>query len=548
VGCCCGYNPVISEAHLIDGIDAKGLEDGKGYLGRRRLEGEDEEEDGTFDICAQGKKESQNSVKLAEDYVRNLGQEDILDDQERILGSQYESYYCKCKNVCDGGGLRRLRDDSLQEKHVSESSLPEEQVLDRDLQGRELQSEECPGNCVLDGVCTPDIITVKAESTQQEQTVKVAFSDILEKHMCDEMAGKDDVPGMREQCDQFCGTNAVAMQLGTEYYGFNKEEVESVCLPGSDGDGLLRFDPVKLKECYNWADAFRLVEVQTARFIRAFDLFEAERLLYIARVQNTTENIQKMMISEEFKKEMKKKIYKSTYLKGIIGAELENLKKQMLGLDDAIVGLKDSSIALNKSLRTNMPKVTSFLLECNSLFVGQGSQSEYLLDICAQQNVACLGNPLAGHVSCCCAHHPFVIFGKTPPAYAIPGLKEGGFQEAAGSNARVQAGTGLDRRRARRAQELNEYIDICAEAYEGGVAEIVGVYKKIEEMAKGALIKDRNDQLAAKYGSNYCPYFSPKIDDGSANGGGNGEVDDACTMRVPVGFFIVALLWSLTQN
>mmetsp|Transcript_13896 Transcript_13896/g.32774 ORF Transcript_13896/g.32774 Transcript_13896/m.32774 type:complete len:247 (+) Transcript_13896:2-742(+) len=152
-----------------------------------------------------------------------------------------------------------------------------------------------------------------------------------------------------------------------------------------------------------------------------------------------------------------------------------------------------------------------YLNECNDMYVGEGAQSEYLLDICAQQNNACFENDAAGHVSCCCSYHPFTTFGESAPETTINGIA--GFDPPA----RVSGASGG--RRLSAGADRNQVLDICAQAWTDAKPHVERIYRSIQETGFPQVVLERNQLMQEKYGNDFCAF-------GSAGGNGDTVSDD----------------------
>lgn len=116
--------------------------------------------------------------------------------------------------------------------------------------------------------------------------------------------------------------------------------------------------------------------------------------------------------------------------------------------------LKWSSGNLSEAVEEKLDLFERFLNQCNKIMPSKGANQEYLLDICSQQNDACIEKetPIrsaAQHVGCCCGVNPVVA-----STTMIDGI-----------SASVFGGTGyVDLRRLQQQTQ----IDICGEASSQG--------------------------------------------------------------------------------
>eukprot|EP00971_Amphidinium_carterae_P241582 4797073-Amphidinium_carterae.1 len=137
------------------------------------------------------------------------------------------------------------------------------------------------------------------------------------------------------------------------------------------------------------------------------------------------------------------------------------------------------------------------------MYVGVGPSKEYVLDFVAQQNIACFEEEAAGHVSCCCAFHPFTRFGIAP-AQVINGID--GFDPPA----RVAAG-----RRLTTDENEDEVFDICKEAWTAAAPEVAEIYQSIIGIGYPEIIEERQVLMQEQYGRSYCGFdSSAQWDDG----------------------------------
>ena len=284
------------------------------------------------------------------------------------------------------------------------------------------------------------------------EKLKVAFSNTLEEHLCDYQEPKVDNSEMRRQCDQFCQPKGISLLIGSPEYGFNMAEAEEVCLPT---EGVLNHDPAQLELCGQWSQGFQEVEIATMEFIAQLEVFNAVRLEHAAAMVQDTLRIQEYVNSTAFRELVGIKVDKVTEVVKAVKSRLEggNATLSDSRLKAEISSLKLRTEALKAALDKNMKLIQQFLEQCNTLYVGTGPQKEYLLDICSVLNDGCLEHASAGHVTCCCAYHPFTAFGEQLPSSIISGI--GDFP----SPARVAPG----RRLRRMATEVP--TDICAAAW-----------------------------------------------------------------------------------
>ncbi|CAE7412905.1 unnamed protein product [Symbiodinium pilosum] len=314
----------------------------------------------------------------------------------------------------------------------------------------------------------------------------------MEADSCHLQEPKVENAQMRTQCDAFCEGQGVSLLIGSQTYGFSLSASEEICLPPL---GVLKHDPEKLRECGSWSSAFREIEVKTSQFIAQLTVFRATQSLYVATLRNITSEIQAYVASQEFAVTISRAVDKVGVLTAAVKERLEAASTALVESDlrKEIATLRLRATALQASLGTNIPLIERFLSECNDLHVGVGPSGEYLLDICAQENAACLENPQSGHVTCCCAYHPFSSFGNVPPAALINGIA--GFE----GWARVAAGRLLQ-------GEGEGVLDICAESWTEAAPKVAEIYAKVSETGESDVVTARAQAMKAQYGSAYCGF------------------------------------------
>ncbi|CAJ1389492.1 unnamed protein product [Effrenium voratum] len=458
VGCCCGYNPVVADSFKVDGLTASILKGGRVAAGRR-LQAEDVMD---LDICAEARASSKEAVAGVAARVAELGQQALLDERQQMLASKYPEYYGKCVG-------RRMQEALGAEAAPSLLSEPAGQPA------RQLQAGLS---------CTPP--------AHANTSLKVAFSNTLEADICSLQVPPVKSADMRAQCSDFCGRRGVSLLIGAETYGFELGASESICLPP---EGVLIHDPAKLRDCGQWSVAFREVEVKTSQFIAQLDIFRATQQYYVATLRNVTAGIQAFVSSQEFAAKIQRARSKVEEVKAAVKERLQIgfallVESELMA---AIQALRQKAAALQAALGQNIPLIKRFLSECNDMHVGTGPQNEYLLDICAQQSVACLDEADAGHVTCCCAYHPFSTFGETV-SEIIDGIQD--FPNPA----RVRSGRRL---------AGGESLDICAQAWTEAAPAVAQLYAKIGATGQPAAAEEWVQKMQDQYGSTFCSLATP---------------------------------------
>lgn len=202
----------------------------------------------------------------------------------------------------------------------------------------------------------------------------------------------------------------MALLVGSEFYGVDLSEANNICLPP---EGVLKHDPAHLQNCSSWSQAFQLIEVATASFIERKYVFDAIRMKYMAVVETSNKAIQEYVGSAEFVEMVEATPKKDEFMINAVNSRLQTpeLTAVQQQLQAEIAKLKLAANLLKATLLEKAMLIEKFLAECNDLYVGTGPNDEYLLDICAQESTACLEQD-GGHVTCCCAYHPFTAYGE----------------------------------------------------------------------------------------------------------------------------------------
>lgn len=225
---------------------------------------------------------------------------------------------------------------------------------------------------------------------------------------------------MSEDCDRFC-EGGVALRLGSLTYGFNLAQVQSLCLPDA---GVLKFDSDLLSRCSRWSRSFRTVEYRTADFLAQLLVFEATRWAYAAAARVAVRHTQDFVASQQFKDGVARAEDKvDAFIHAFEDVDDYDLNAARVSLVEAIEILKVRADELASAMRSSMGDIDNFFDQCSEMHTGVGPNVEYLLDLCARSGRSCIEEDNADHVSCCCAHHPFMTFSEIFSPSTISGLE-----------------------------------------------------------------------------------------------------------------------------
>jgi len=303
---------------------------------------------------------------------------------------------------------------------------------------------------------------------------------------------------MRTQCSDFCNPNGVSMLMGTTTFGFDLNGANNICLPPN---GVLKYDKAKLDECSTWASAFDAIETSTAAVVKQLTVFKAAKLLFSASVMSAVKDVQAYVTTKDFIQMMDKAVNKREAFLDAITMKMQlNSSDGKTKLDAEVEKLKAVMETFHTSLEGSLEQITQFLEGCNDLYVAKGPKDEYLLDICAQQNGACIDEEKSGHVSCCCAYNPVTMLGKKNGSI-ITGLP--------GSARRLAAASAADP------------MDMCAQAWTDAQPEVEAYFSAIEKLGSDQtkIITEYEQLMVDKYGTDYCSFFA------GSGGGGSGSKD-----------------------
>jgi len=473
VGCCCAVNPVTAgRGFQIAG--AGGLA-GLNLTSRvaRRAAGA-----ASVNVCAQARLDSASKVADAEQRVRSLGQEAMLQEQQQALAAAYSEYAAAC------GADRRLQQASgVETSRRTSGEAGRGANPSRGVRANEAEARRAAG-------CEP--------TADAETGLKVAITQRSQEAMCkhgipltdDEMFG---------ECSKFCAPTGVPLLMGTTTYGFNLEEASSVCLPANNSDGVLEYNETHIATCEAHGRAFNDVEAKTAGLIEKLDTFIAAKLYYTAEMTKAVQDLQTFVRSESFNVEMDKSVDKMALFREAIKSRMVDALERSAGkqrLVSSMDALRNASEALKTSLEANLDKMRAFVEDCNDLYLATGPQKEFLLDICAQGNEACFENEASRRVSCCCALNPVANFG-------------GGRRHRVDGISFFDLATMAAGRRAQEtpaATEEEGVLDLCAEAWTRARPSVLATYTSIAGLGHEDKVEAHVGDMAQVYGSAYCDY------------------------------------------
>jgi len=143
--------------------------------------------------------------------------------------------------------------------------------------------------------------------------------------------------------------------------------------------------------------------------------------------------------------------------------------------------LADSGKELSETLSRKVNDTLWFMDNCNMLMLAQGSQEEYLLDICAQENSACIEHKKSGHVGCCCGVNPVVS------SMTVDGLASSFLD-----------GYVSDARRLAHNTEA-EVLDVCPEAWRRSRHSVMEAENRIRQYGGGKILNTYEHELNSRY-------------------------------------------------
>eukprot|EP00931_Biecheleriopsis_adriatica_P047007 TRINITY_DN27070_c0_g1_i1.p1 TRINITY_DN27070_c0_g1~~TRINITY_DN27070_c0_g1_i1.p1 ORF type:complete len:820 (-),score=157.20 TRINITY_DN27070_c0_g1_i1:87-2477(-) len=462
IGCCCGIAPAAiaddEPWNIPAGINGRRLQSGK-----------------LFDICA----EAEKLAKARSDVLRAIVQEteigkQTLQEQQAALQEAYPEYFARCDSS------RRL--DSNHDELTVSNITAERKLAD-----------------VL--TCSPPAFSAsESPDNDSPDILKVAFWKHTETAYCKDSpdmpnAAEGQTEGARwaqylsSVCSDFCGGEAVSLLLGNGAVGFDKADMDSMCVDST----LLESNDAKVDDCHDKAKAMQSVEIKIAALVAAVDVVNTRRVQYEAVVRKSIDEMKKQ-IEERGEKVLmdarwNEKAQKYNELLKSAAAEAAKTSASSLAFKQALTNMKKSADELTATLATALPAYQEFLTgDCGNVFLGKGRQDEYLLDLCSQNSIACIEEQRSAHAGCCCAYTPHMAVGKKSLESAtIPGISKGALLD---SEAFVAA---------RRLAEASAPFDVCGEAYNGAYTSILAAQKDIQNLQASDLLDSRIDALRSTY-------------------------------------------------
>jgi len=468
VGCCCGVAPAAIADDAPWNIPAD--------INGRRLQSNK-----LFDTCA----EAEKLAKARSDVLRAIVQEteigkQTLQEQQAALQEAYPEYFARCDSS------RRL--DSNHDELTVSNITAERKLAD-----------------VL--TCSPPAFSAsESPDNDSPDILKVAFWKHTETAYCKDSpdmpnASEGQTEGARwaqylsSVCSDFCGGEAVSLLLGNGAVGFDKADMDSMCVDST----LLESNDAKVDDCHDKAKAMQGVEIKIAALVAAVDVVNTRRVQYEAVVRKSIDEMKKQ-IEERGEKVLmdarwNEKAQKYNELLNAAAAEAAASSAASLAFKKALKNMKDAANELMTILRSAIPAYKEFITgDCGNVFLGKGVQKEYLLDLCSQNSVACIEEKRSSHAGCCCAYTPHMAVGKQNIESAtIPGISTGTLVD---SEAFVAS---------RRLAEATAPFDICGEAHNVAINAILEAQKDIKLVQGDDLLNDRIAVLKASYpGYDFC--------------------------------------------
>jgi hypothetical protein len=464
----------------IDGINHEHLKGGRAL----QTENPDDDmapleelDDSLFDVCAHAKELGEAAQAATMTRLKDeLDGMDLVADRLNDLQRMYPLYFESCQ-----ASIRSLTSTRADELDADDDELDaDEWRATNGAISRELQNV---------AYCEPPV-------DQGPERLKVAFHEHTNTKMCEE---QEATASMSEMCSKFCEPVGVPLLLGSKYYGFSLEQMNSICLAhGQSGE-------TSVDECARDLALFNDVKWKTSDFLAQYDVFVAAKISYITSAQDSVKKISEYMASEAMLSKMKWSSSKVHTFKEEIArqrSEAENsaAKKK---LNRHIEQLKAKAESLRKTLARDSQKIMQAFERCNGLFTASGNHREYLLDICAQGSGACIDTASAEHMGCCCVYNPIGEFGSASKAVprihglsaAIPGMYRRLVENETAEGSPAEDATTSE-------SLVAEIVDVCASAWTQAASPVNAFY-----LANGALgkkeMQNREQQLKDKY-DRYC--------------------------------------------
>mmetsp|Transcript_14534 Transcript_14534/g.25555 ORF Transcript_14534/g.25555 Transcript_14534/m.25555 type:complete len:890 (+) Transcript_14534:85-2754(+) len=501
VGCCCGVNPLALElTHHIDGkmptrrltdwlVDGTGVSD------------EDQGID-DFSICAESKKRSSAGIAAATARLQSMSHgSEALQQYNIDLQEAHPEYTSQCGS---GRSLRRLGEDQTGIEKGADRGTTNNKTSTGERTAHPASARKLQTGTKLQ--CNP------TSSKTEDGDLLVEFTDRTRLGLCQFDPTVTEAQ-MQQQCDAFCEPHGVPITMGTEEFGFDLSQMESIIL--SPRGGLLTHDTAELEQCMSDRNAFREILVRTASFIEKLDVFLAAKMFYTGQTQAAVEDLKRYVQTAEFARNMaeapnKLKTFKDALESQVAAKMNAHNSAAQTKLEAGKEGLKAALSNLDSTLTQELPKLQRFLKICNKLYVAVGPRQEYLLDICAQESTACIEETdsrthSVGHVGCSCGFNPVTTIGFTDVEYPIAGV--------AGVDSRrlqLQDITAEVKKTSDLLAPVNypddDQIDICGTAWEAARFEVARINQETQALGQAAVLDDYERRMAVAYGNEYCSY------------------------------------------
>jgi len=422
VGCCCGSLP------------ATGLFDIPGNTSGRRLNAQDESLG--IDVCFEASARAQSDVaRLTAELQGSSEGSELLKEYLAALESQYPKYF-----GCNG------------RRQLAEGGPGGVAVPERKLQGSALLECSPPTSATVD----------------TSEVMKVAFSKDTERDYCGDLqtanGQKMTTVGLAEQCEEFCGSEAIPLLVGSIDFGFNQSAMDSVCV-NSD---IVKTDSAMVTQCLENAEAMHAVDIKMSAFVTALTAVEFAKIEYETAVMEKLPAIRDKIeekaegVLKGARADQKAAAY-SAFLRDEVFSEVTGNSQSALKYKEALARLGQTVESLQTTVRASIQAFTSFLTDCNDLYTGKGLYNEYMLDACSQTSDECIDAEWGRHAGCCCGYTPFMAVGLEKVNYAntIPGITAEALIDGSGSARVAHRLRRLAEDGMRRLSEEKQYYHIC---------------------------------------------------------------------------------------
>uniref|UniRef100_A0A7S4GMN0 Uncharacterized protein n=1 Tax=Oxyrrhis marina TaxID=2969 RepID=A0A7S4GMN0_OXYMA len=295
-----------------------------------------------------------------------------------------------------------------------------------------------------------------------------------------------------KQCETFCSVGGkqvgLPLVMGTTTFGFDYTEMRQLCVGGGSEDDVPRYNETAVDYCEDRSDALSQIERRVAQFVSAVKVFKEEQRALRAKMQYQVGQLQIVLRSDEFQEQMDKEVDKIEVLRDTF----REFRQEATGtgqaeFKSAMDEVKSSGDLLKKVMDESLQLFSEFLDNCNTMFLSVGSQNEFLLDICAQANEACVDAEGAAHVGCCCAVNPV-----TAGTAKIDGISE-----------LLELDASVDRR----LQATS--TDVCAEARELAKDAVADAQQRVRDFGSESLLQEQEAAMRDAY-----PEYSEKCGGG----------------------------------